>query len=363
MKVKLSQYWVIVTIACTFIASYYLSGCRGSRAASRGPVIRPAIVTEPVKHDTDDPAIWVNAADPASSLVLGTDKEEDGALYVFDLQGKIVQDKVVRGLKRPNNVDIEYGLMIQGKPTDIAVVTERLTHKLRIFSLPDMKPVDGGGLEVFVGEMSADHRDLMGIALYKNKRGQIYAIVGRKNGPKDGGYLWQYLLEDNGAGIIKATLVRKFGLFSGRKEIESIAVDDAMGYVYYSDEGFGVRKYYADPEKGNQELAVFGTTGFKQDHEGISIYAVTDSTGFIVVSDQQTNNFRIYRREGTTDNQHDHTFISSVHLATLESDGSEVVNQPLNEIFRRGLFVAMSTDKTFHYYRWEDLMPDSVMTK
>ncbi|MFY7786627.1 MAG: phytase, partial [Thermoflexibacteraceae bacterium] len=77
----------------------------------------------------------------------------------------------------------------------------------------------------------------MGISLYKNKAGKIYAIVGRKSGPTDGSYLWQYLLEDNGAGQVKATLVRKFGVYSGKKEIESIAVDDELGYVYYSDEG------------------------------------------------------------------------------------------------------------------------------
>ena len=60
---------------------------------------------------------------------------------------------------------------------------------------------------------------------------------------------------------------------------EAIAVDDQLGYVYYSDEGKGVRKYYADPEKGNDELALFATTGFTEDHEGISIYQLTDSTG------------------------------------------------------------------------------------
>lgn len=356
MKVRISQQLLIVTIALTAVSGYLYS-CRTARAAY-GPAIKPVIVTEPVQHDTDDPAIWVNPSNPAASLVLGTDKEEDGALYVFDLQGKIVQDKVIKGLKRPNNVDVEYGLSFQGKPTDIAVVTERLTHKLRIFSLPDMKPIDGGGLDMFVGETTPEYRDLMGIALYKNKTGQVFAMVGRKNGPKEGGYIWQYQLEDNGAGALKATLVRKFGRFSGRKEIEAIVVDDAMGYVYYSDEGFGVRKYYADADKTNEELAVLGTQGFRQDHEGISIYAVTDSTGYILVSDQQTNHFRIFRREGTAENPHEHAFIKSIHLSTLESDGSEVVSLPLNEVFKKGLFVAMSTDKSFHYYRWEDLMPE-----
>jgi len=52
--------------------------------------VLPRVVTEKVRHDTDDPAIWVNRADPARSLVIGTDKDTDGALYAFDLQGRVV---------------------------------------------------------------------------------------------------------------------------------------------------------------------------------------------------------------------------------------------------------------------------------
>ncbi len=347
--------------ATTFIILCFIvnAACRttkGMTGLNAGDIIKPVIITDTVRYDTDDPAIWINEANPAASLVLGTDKDQDGALYVFDLQGKIIPGKTVHNLQRPNNVDVEYGLSLQGWPTDIAVVTERFTHKLRIFSVPDMKPIDGGGIEVFVGETETEYRDLMGISLYKDRAGKVYAIVGRKTGPRNGGYLWQYLLEDDGRGMVKGTLVRKFGLFSGKKEIESIVVDDALGYVYYSDEGYGVRKYYADPAKGNEELAAFGRKGFRQDHEGISIYPVTDSTGYILVSDQQTNHFQIFSREGSSGNPHQHVLIKSVHLSTLESDGSDVVARPLNSTFTKGLFVAMSTDKTFHYYRWEDLM-------
>ena len=227
-------------------------------------------------------------------------------MYVFDLQGKIRPQKSVYGLKRPNNVDIEYGLPLKGIATDIAVTTERFTHKLRIFSLPGMVPVDNGGIGVFENETGEGYRDLMGVALYKDEKGGIYAIVGCKTGPVSGSYLWQYLLEDNGAGMVKATLVRKFGDYSGRKEIESIAVDDALGYVYYSDEGVGVRKYYADPGKGNRQLALFATTGFTEDHEGISIYQSSATEGYVLVSDQGANKFHIFSREGTPQNPHDH---------------------------------------------------------
>ncbi len=322
---------------------------------SEQQIIQPTFITEPVKHDTDDPAVWINPQDASKSLVIGTDKDIDGALYVYDLQGKIQEDKVVRNLKRPDNVDIEYGLKLNNKATDIAVTTERFTHKLRIYALPDMKPVDNGGIEVFENETGAEYRDLMGIALYKNKAGQIYVIVGRKSGPTDGTYLWQYLLEDDGKGQVKATLVRKFGAYSGKKEIESIAVDDELGYIYYSDEGVGVRKYFAEPSKGNQELALFATTGFTEDHEGISIYQTSKKKGYILVSDQGANQFHIFSREGTAQNPHEHTLLKVVKVKAVQSDGSEVVSVPLNNTFKKGLFIAMSDDRTFHFYKWEDI--------
>ena len=286
---------MITTLACVGVA---LISCQEKKqiqesalAQDSTAIIQPLFITDTVAHDSDDPAVWINPDDASKSLIVGTDKDQDGGLYVFNLDGKLQKDKIVHGLQRPDNVDIEYGLKLNGKPTDIAVTTERFTHKLRIYSLPDMKPVDGGGIEVFVGETGVNMRDLMGIGLYKNKTGKMYAIVGRKSGPVDGTYLWQYLLEDNGSGEVKASLVRKFGKYSGFKEIESIAVDDELGYIYYSDEGKGVRKYYADPEKGNEELAFFGTSGFAEDHEGISIYQLTDSTGYILVSDQGAKQF------------------------------------------------------------------------
>ena len=328
------------------------------KVENRIPVasILPVIITEKVKYDTDDPAIWINRASPENSLVIGTDKHEKGALYVFDLDGNILEDKVVHGLKRPNNVDIEYNFLLDGDSIDIAVVSERLTHKLRIYKLPEMEPIDQGGISIFEGESKDGYRDVMGISLYKSpKSGKIYAIAGRKAGPTDGTYLWQYLLEDDGEGGVKATLVRKFGNYSGAQEIESIAVDDKLGYVYYSDERVGVRKYYAEPENGNMELAMFASEDFEKDQEGISIYEVTDSTGYILVSDQQNNRFQIFSREGTDHLPNQHDLVKTINTETIESDGSEVVSIGLNDRFSKGLFVAMSSDRTFHYYTWEDI--------
>ena len=354
-----SNYAFFSVLGLVFMLNSCMPGEGGN--AANGKVIEPFRVTERLPHDTDDPAIWIDSLNPGQSLILGTDKDANGGLYVFDLSGKIDTQRSVTGLQRPNNVDVEYGLLLGGKKTDIAVVTERLTHKLRVYSLPDFRAIDQGGIEVFEGETGLGYRDLMGIALYRDNNGNVYAIVGRKNGPKDGSYLWQYRLEDNGQGAVSARLVRKFGNYSGQNEIESIMVDDRLGYIYYSDEGVGVRKYYADSAKGNEELALFGKEGFSVDHEGISLYEISDSTGFILVSDQGSNRFHVFPREGVAGKSHIHPDIRVVHVQAKESDGSDITSIPLGTAYPRGIFVVMSTDRTFHYYLPEKIFGDSLL--
>jgi len=322
--------------------------------------LQPAVTTEKVAHDTDDPAIWIHPTDPSLSLIIGTDKGGEtgkGGLYVFNLDGKIDTSKTVL-LQRPNNVDVAYGLNIHGVKTDIAVCTERNTNSIRVFSLPDMKQIDNGGIAVFEDDTL---RAPMGVALFTDlKADKIYAVVGRKTGPQEG-YLYQYLLKADSTGIVKGQLVRKFGKFSGKKEIESIVVDNELGFVYFSDEGVGVRKYYAHPDSSNTELAVFATSGIREDHEGLSIYKANDGKGYILLSDQQANQFHIFPREGTKTNIHDHPLIKIIKTNTDESDGSEVSSVSFNDTFKLGLFVAMSTDGTFQFYRWEDIAGNDLL--
>jgi 3-phytase len=333
---------IVATTAAAFLVALAWS-------AGGAPVIAPRVVTEPVPHDSDDPAIWINRADPTRSLVLGTDKHaDDGGLYVFDLEGKILREKTVRGLKRPNTVDVAYDFPLAGGRVDLAVVTERNAGRLRIFTLPDMRPVDGGGAPVFDGD---PERLPMGIAFYTRARdGALFAIVSGRIGPRDG-YLWQYRLEDDGHGVVRAIKVRAFGRFSGKKEIESVAVDAARDRVYYSDEGAGVHEYAADPDApdAERELSFFATTGFAGDHEGISIYPGAGAAGFILVSNQDGDTFEVFTRE------RGHARVASLRLATHASDGSDLTARTLSPNFPGGLFVAMSDDRTFQFYAWDDL--------
>lgn len=315
----------------------------------------PTVVTEKTPNDTDDPAIWYNKQDPTQSLVIGTDKgDTTGGIFVFNLQGKLLPEISITGLDRPNNIDVAYGLLLNGNETDIAVFTERGRNMIRVVSVPDFKFIDGGGIPVFADDSPA-MRAPMGVALYKNPSGHIFAFVSRKNGPSEG-YLHQYRLIPDDS-VVKGVFVRAFGAFSGKKEIESIAVDQELGYVYYSDEGAGVRKYYADADKGNEELALFATNEVKGDHEGLSIYYGKNGDGYIILSDQQANRFLVYSRKGSGRHSHHHQLIQIVNSQTQESDGSDIIHLPLNQMFPKGMFVAMSSDRTFQFYRAEDIVP------
>ncbi|KGE13954.1 phytase [Sphingobacterium deserti] len=330
-----------------------LASCSSGLAPVAKDAVVPTIVTEQTEFDTDDPAIWIHPTDPSKSLIVGTDKEVGGGLYVYDLNGKIVNK--VTGLERPNNVDIAYGLEVNGKKVDIAIATERKAHKIRVFSLPDLTPMDNGGIPIFEGETGEGEREGMGISIYTKKdsiNSTIYAIVGRKTGPS-GSYLWQYKIHAGADGVVKGEVVRKFGTYSGKKEIEAIAVDNELGYVYYSDETVGVRKYHADPDrKDDQEIAFFAQNDVKSDHEGIAIYKTGDSTGYILLSNQQNNSFVVYHREGANGNRNLHEKLADIPVSAVECDGAEATSINLGGKFPKGMLVAMSNGKVFHYYDW-----------
>lgn len=332
--------------------------------------VRPDVETEPVSADADDPAIWINAANPSASLVIATDKtERTGGLYVFGLDGATRQ--IVTPLDRPNNVDVEYGVLLGGVPVDIAVTTERKQHRLRVYRISEGEvplrevSVEGGirVLEDAEGEAS----EPMGIALYKRPAdGAVFAIIA----PKTGGttdYLAQYRLDDDGTGRVTGTVVRRFGHFSriGAEpgdvgEIEALVVDDALGYVYAADERFGIRKYHADPDHpdAGRELAVIGREGYEMDREGLAIFARPDGTGLLVSVDQIPggSRLRVYRREGTAADPHDHAEVVREILTVSDAtDGLEVTSTPLPG-FAGGLVVMMnSAGRNFHLYRWEAL--------
>ncbi len=318
--------------------TFWVTSCKENNI----PKITPTIITEQTVNDTDDPAIWVNSKDPSKSIIFGTDKKTNGAIYAFNLEGKIIKEKSIFNIKRPNNVDVSYNFQLNDSVSvDLLAFTEREKQQIRLFSVPNMTSLDNGGFKVFKDATDIQLQLPMGIAFYtSSKTNKTYIIVSRKKGPKEN-YLYQYEITFNKKFDIK--LVRKFGKFSGKKEIEAIAVDKELGFIYYSDEQHGIRKYYAEPNKGNQELSCFGSNKFKSDIEGIAIAKTDSKNGYLIVSDQQRGTFNIFGRQNNS-------FIKSVNLSTIKTDGCDVTTIPLGKKFPNGLFVAMNENRNFFFY-------------
>jgi 3-phytase len=323
--------------------------------------------TAQLSNDPDDPAIWVHPSDPSRSLILGTMKvaAPAGAIVAFGMDGQIRQ--VISGIDRPNNVDVEYGMLLGGRAADIAVATERLRRQLRVFRIDpaEGRLLDLGGIPVLEGQ-AGEAGAPMGIGLYRRERdGAIFAIVAPKEGPRDG-YLWQYRLFDAGRGRVGATFVRRFGTFSAatvreENEIEAVAVDDALGFVYYADEADGIHKWHADPDHvdAGRELAHFARTGFRGDREGIAIYALPGGRGYIVATDQldEDSEYHVYPREGAPGNPHDHSReIAVLRGGADATDGIEISSRALGPGLPGGVLIAMnSAPRNFLVFRWQDL--------
>ncbi len=290
-----------------------------------------------------------------------------GAIIAFGMDGQIRQ--LISGIDRPNNIDVEYGMQLGGRRVDLAVATERLGRQLRIFQIDpaEGRLVDLGGVRV-LEEQDGEAGAPMGVALYRRARdGAVFAIVSPKEGPRQN-YLWQYRLVDSGGGRIGARFVRRFGNFSAttlreENEIESVAVDDALGYVYYSDEADGIHKWHADPDHADasRELAHFARSGFRGDREGLAIYALPDGTGYIVGTDQldEDSEYHLYPREGEPGNPHDHSReIAILRGGADATDGIEISSSPLGPGLPSGVLVVMNSGpRNFLVFRWQDIAP------
>lgn len=318
-----------------------------AQALPQQTLLSPVRTTEALPNDPDDPAIWVNPKDGAQSRILGTDKHEGtGGLYVFDLQGKIVQK--ITPLDRPNNVDLVQGVKVGDKTLDIAVVSERKQEQLRFFAIDETGTLtDVTGKTKILPEATGDQKAPMGVALWKSPDGTAHVFVSPKEGPQLG-YIVQYKVVVGAEGKIDISFVRRLGSFSGltkegEGEIEAMVVDQGAGMLYFSDERAAIKRIPADPASKAGEFS-FGRDAYKGDREGLAVIKFEKSK-WLLSSDQIEGGSRLFvwdiggrlpRRAAIIPTPADST------------DGLEATTANLGPELPEGLLVMMnSKDKNF----------------
>ena len=298
----------------------------------------------------DDPAIWVNPRDPSKSVVIATDKNL--GLNVYDLEGRLLQT-LPDG--RMNNVDLRDGFMVDGKARTIVAASNRTDKSIALYWLdPATRKLTRAGEPVPTGIA-----DPYGLCMYADASG-YYVFV---NNNDDGLYRQWKITAEGGRTV--AAPVREFKVGS---IAEGCAVDDESGALYVNEENVALWRYSAKPDGGAERREVDrvdGPNGLKDDMEGISVWSGKDGKGFIVLSNQGSDNYAVYRREG------DNAFVGSFHIVAdpergidgvSETDGLAVTSANLGARFPDGLLVVQDgrnlsprERQNYKYVSWRDI--------
>lgn len=267
----------------------------------------------------DDPAIWRNPADPAASLIVGTDKK--AGLYVYDLQGR-QRSFVAAG--RVNNVDLRD----MGAAGVIVAASDRNDPSNAMLALFRLDPASA--TLVPLGKVSAGPGEAYGICLYR-EGDALFAF----NVIKDGTIRQLALtLGHAPTGLIVRTM--KLATQS-----EGCAADERTHRLYVAEEDVGLWRFDASAAGGTAPVRMAAADGYRivADTEGVAIAAEGPGDGgYLLVSSQGDNGYAVYR---LSDDGYVGRFrvAAGAFGATEETDGIDVAVGDFGPGYPGGLFV------------------------
>lgn len=323
--------------------------------------VMPIIETPPVPvagDAADDPAIWLHPTNLTQSVIIGTQKQ--GAVVVYDLTGKEIQYLADGNM---NNVDLRYNFKLNNQLVTIVAASNRSNNSIALYRMnPETRHLENIAARIIT---TIGLSEVYGLCLYYSmKSGNYYVFVNDKNG-----LVQQWQLFDNGQAQVDARLVRSFSVGS---RTEGCVADDINGTFYISEELVGVWKYNAEPDGDNtQHTLVDSTTGghLTAEVEGLTIYYVDETKGYLIVSNQGNHTFSVYNRDGNNDYLGTFQVMTNQELnidGVFDTDGIDVTNVPLNDQLPHGIFVVQDginfsdnvlseENQNFKFVSWDDI--------
>ncbi|TXF90822.1 phytase [Neolewinella aurantiaca] len=283
----------------------------------------------------DDPAIWRHPADPAKSLIYGSNKT--GGMAVYDLSGAEVDYYPIGKI---NNIDILTGVQSGDSTITLLGCSNRSDQSIDLFSV---NPETGKLTDVAVDALKVDSTeidDIYGFCLGRSGA-EVYAIANGKNGR-----MQQFkLVETDGKYALE--LVRDISFAS---QTEGMVADSELGWLYVGEEARGVWKLPLDPkddQAGTQVQSLVKdadaetNTALVPDIEGITLAREANGEGYLVVSIQGNFSYAVFDRAG------DNKYLGSFKVTDgsncdgiEETDGLEVMTGDFGPAFPNGLLVA-----------------------
>jgi len=303
-------------------------------AACAPPAVVPGVPTASITADAetvavrnsddaaDDPAIWRNAANPAASLIVGTDKQ--AGLYVYDLAGKV---RDFRDAGRVNNVDLvetPAGVIVAASDR-----SDEANAHIALFRLDTAT-----ARLVPLGRVPAGSGEAYGMCLWATP-GALTAFIVIKDGT-----IRQIALD---TANVSGRIVRTLKLAT---QSEGCVVDPRTARLYVAEEDVGIWRWDARAGGSTKPVKLAGVDGKRlvADVEGLAIAADGAANGgWLVASSQGDNAYAVYR---LADEHYIGRFrmIDGVVGGTQETDGIAVMTGDFgpgfNGGFAGGLMVA-----------------------
>ncbi len=262
--------------------------------------------------------IWVHPTDSSRSTVIASDKYAN-RVFVYDLEGRTIQSVPAR---HPGNIDVRYGFPLGGRKVDIVAFNQRDDPRIIVYKVES----NTRRLERVDDDRIGTAENYGGTLFRSSRTGKFYFLTTSYSGLVE-----QYELADDGRGKIAGRQVR-----SWRSAFAEAAVaDDETGRVYIGEEHRGVREVGGEPDDPTPGALVVkvGENGLTGDVEGLAIYYLPGGKGYLIVSNQGSNNFKVYGRARP------HEFLGTFAIrGATDSDGLDVCNANLGPRFPKGLF-------------------------
>lgn len=288
--------------------------------------------TEDVKTTgdaADDPAIFVHPTKPSQSLIIGTDKHS--GLSVFDLSGKRLQEFPDGD---HNNVDLRYNFRFGKKDITLIGVGNRTTNTMDFYAIQK----NSNRVERLSVKKLPAGLEIYGSCLYQNPTTKkLYFFVNSKDGTV---IQWELL----GEYTLRTKEVRRFDVGT---QVEGCVADDDYQRFYIGEEDVGIWRYDAEPTSGTSRTMV-DNTGFSghlvADVEGLALYRIGATDGYVLASSQGENAFNVYKR---SDNSYVGKFnISYQGKLVMDCDGIEATSSYLNLTYPTGMVVVQDGNPT-----------------
>ena len=297
------------------------------------PALRETAPVGTERRDAaDDPAIWRDPANPAASLIVGTDKR--AGIYSYGLDG---QRRGFHGAGEVNNVDLRDGIVVGGRSIILVGASNRNDLTRPRMTLLAMDPVSGAFtplLETMTGATGEAYGFCFG-QLAGEAMPRAYIVT------KQGEVQENRLLAASQGGIALA----RGRTWRVATQPEGCVVDDRTGQLYLGEEDVGIWRIDLTVDGGAPvEFARVGAEdGLVADVEGLALAPAGARGGYLVASSQGDNAYALFDLESGALRGRFRIQGGPID-GTYDTDGIELVLGDFGPDFPGGLFVAQDGD-------------------